>query len=699
MKMESLSFNTPVFPRIVIFAIAASFLISCDTGNVLDSYDYEPGNGTDESDLNEDREPLSDENYYIEKDIFSDDQTEESWPDNNFDNDTVNDEIQDEDSYVRPMDTAGWILLSSDRTNISTVISKAAAFGINEIHLSHDIIMDIDEIKDDEKAALIRDISIEAHNAGLKVWVWSHELANNSYAVCYDPGDLQWEQRRKIYRDALKKIPEIDGVVLMFGSSSPDPWYSQCLCPLNFSFCSDVDNKPVHIVKLLIDMVHRAVVEESGRSLIVRTFIHFPVEQGYVQQALAEGSHFDHTVMPKDVPQDWQPYHPHDSGFTASLTRNTVAEFDLAGEYWGQSKIPFALPDYLQYRLRYQHAMGSNGAFGRIERGSNSAFGTPNEVNIYAFSKLIKNVEYPVDKIWSEWVEQFYHLDPDSQSSKSIILALRRTFDIGRKMYYPKGFWMAKSSEIPDNADLGLTSNFEVKKISQWDSDYTQIYKELKNPSSQTIADIAQEKNEARYLADASLADLENAKNDLSVENYEDLKKRLSHLRDCIDVFDHVHQAIFRYQRAENENEAGFLKWNIDKLLDLAGFMEKTYGLDIYPCSPSAIRDFADSVKDRAASSGVPFEPMLLSDIHAEEVTATGAVIFWRSSLPSTGGVEYGVEIPDFGNSAAAQSAGTEHSTVLTGLLPGTRYMYRVRSVSNGTVSLSGDFSFTTTKY
>lgn len=606
--------------------------------------------------------------------------------------------LPDEDAWVRPMDTVGWIILNGDRANASRIIEKAAAFGVTEIHLSHDIIMDIDEIQDDAKATLISDIAQEAHAAGLKVWVWAHELANNSYAVCYNPDDVQWEQRRKVYRDALQKVPEIDGVVLMFGSSSPDPWYAQCVCLLDFSYCGDVENKQVHIVKLLIDMVRTAVVEESGRELIVRTFIHFPAEQGYVLQALAEEPHTDYTVMPKDVPQDWQPYHPHDPGFGGALMRDTVAEFDLAGEYWGQSKIPFALPDYLQYRLRHQHALGGNGAFGRVERGGNSAFGTPNEVNLYAFSKLLKNVDYPVDLIWEEWVQSFYGLEPGSAASAHIIAALRRTFDIGRKMYYPKGFWMAKSSDIPENADLGLSSNFEVKKINLWDPDYTPLYQELKDPTAQTIADIAQEKHEARYLAEASLADLEEAKEALPTDRYDDLLRRLSHLRDCVDVFDHVHQAIFRYQRAEEGSEAHFLRWNLDELLSLADHMEATYGAGVSPCSPDKIREFVDSVKDKAESPAAPFTPMLLTDIRAEEVTATGATIRWRSSQPAQGGVEYGVEIPDYGFSAGLGTPAIEHEATLTGLTPDTLFRFRVRATATDATALSGDLSFRTAK-
>lgn len=55
--------------------------------------------------------------------------------------------------------------------------------------------------------------------------VWSHEFNNVGLTVCFDPADPLWEERRQAYRAALTTVPTIDGVVLMFGSSSLEPWF------------------------------------------------------------------------------------------------------------------------------------------------------------------------------------------------------------------------------------------------------------------------------------------------------------------------------------------------------------------------------------------------------------------------------------------------------------------------------------------
>ena len=61
--------------------------------------------------------------------------------------------------------------------------------------------------------------------------VWSHEFNNVGLTVCFDPADPVWNERRQAYRSALQAIPTIDGVVLMFGSATLEPWYGWAPTP------------------------------------------------------------------------------------------------------------------------------------------------------------------------------------------------------------------------------------------------------------------------------------------------------------------------------------------------------------------------------------------------------------------------------------------------------------------------------------
>ncbi len=137
----------------------------------------------------------------------------------------------------------GWILLDSDLEHVAEVVKMAKDFGVNHVQLSHDLIMDIDEVIFDDEESLqkrerLADAASLAKAEGLEVFAWAHEFTGNRLTVCFDPEDPFWDERRDAYRLFFEQQPDIDGIVLMYGSASPDIWYSICTC----DWCEE--NKP-----------------------------------------------------------------------------------------------------------------------------------------------------------------------------------------------------------------------------------------------------------------------------------------------------------------------------------------------------------------------------------------------------------------------------------------------------------------------
>ena len=99
------------------------------------------------------------------------------------------------------------------------------------------------------------------------------------------------------------------------------------------------------------------------------------------------------TVISKPEPQDFQPFYPHSPAVGAFGRTPQILEMDLNGEYWGQSLIPVSQVGYLRYRFRYGVNKGIVGAVGRIDTNANAALGTPNEINLFAFSRLLSKPE------------------------------------------------------------------------------------------------------------------------------------------------------------------------------------------------------------------------------------------------------------------------------------------------------------------
>ncbi|HDH96171.1 MAG TPA: hypothetical protein ENF73_00400, partial [Proteobacteria bacterium] len=487
------------------------------------------------------------------------------------------------DLYSEP-DTFGWILLARDMDKVIEYIDAAEDFGINAVQLSHDIIMDIDEIiEDPDTAAFINEATEAAHANGIEVYIWTHELNTDLPIVCFDPADPFWEERRNVYRQALSMVPQVDGVVVSFGSASPEPWWAMCLCdyclnlpPTGNPILDLLHSHPVERIHLLFDVLHRVVVSEFKKKLLIRTFIHLPAELDWMIEALHTSPISELAVMSKCVPQDWEPFYPHNPVICDNGGFDQVVEFDLGAEYWGESAFPFAMLDYLKYRLEHGLRCGIRGAFARIERGSHAAFGTPNEMNIYAFSELLHDITRPTDEILKEWISQRYGVEPESDEGAALARALELTFDAVRKMYYVKGFWLEKGSDVPTDLS-GIDEMLFIRSLANWDPDYRAWDAELKSPTKKTISDIAQEKHEATTLAREALDLLEVAGSAMADEDYQDLRRRLEHLYDCTLIWNHIYQAAFRwklYRNTGDEQEALHLEWNLDELQALADYME-----------------------------------------------------------------------------------------------------------------------------
>jgi hypothetical protein len=366
--------------------------------------------------------------------------------------------------------TGSWVLLELDDAIANLTFSKAGLFGINEVQLSHGIIMDIDDINENEaRREAVRRYSRQAHELGLTSVVWSHEFNNIPVTgICFDPNDPMWESRRNAYRQALTEVPEIDGVVLMFGSSEIEPWYAPCSLTCDYCHMNGTISPPLSIlavpppeerVRMITEMVHDVVVVEFGKKLIIRTFIHTVPQQEWVRIALSNLPDLTFTAMSKDVPQDFQPYYPDDWLIASLAPHDHISEIDAAGEYWGRSIIPLVqCGGYLERRFRYALSKGSlfTGYTARVSRGADAVWSKPNEANLFYLAKATDAIRagnrssYASEAALLEFVNWRYSVPASFLNDVAAIL--HATDDIGRKMYYFLGFWaLEKGSGLPSS--------------------------------------------------------------------------------------------------------------------------------------------------------------------------------------------------------------------------------------------------------
>ncbi|MBZ0270813.1 hypothetical protein K8I61_02165 [bacterium] len=676
----------------VLALVAAA---GCSCGDDDDDDDASPDDDTAIDDDDTDDDDADD-------DIDDDDDADD---DDTFDDDDADDDTGDDDTTPLGDPTYGFILLDDNREHISEALSAAVEYGMDNVQLSHDIIMDIDEINESPaKAVEIKDIADEAHALGLSVWVWAHEFAREFYVLCLDPDDKLWERRRKAYRDALSAVPEIDGVILMFGSSDVEPWYAVCFC----QWCVDqpdtgnplldlINSDPPARLKQIYDEVGGVVMDEFGKELRVRTFMHQRAEIEWLRESLSTYGDHRLAVMSKDVPQDWQPYYPDNLLIGNVGHRHQIIEMDLGNEYWGASRILNGQVDYIRWRWQYDVAIGALGAAARIERGGNHALGDANEVNLFAYAAYMDDAAATPDDVYRAWFDERYGIAASDPASGTLKAIFRNSHFAMRKMYYSLGMWtLEKGSDVTDSARF--PAMLLGRNTTLYDAVWRPVFDALIVPTVQTLVDLWQESTEAIELAEDNLAALESIEDAFAdSDDYDELHDKLELHRDIAYVWRLLDDTVFRFLHKQygHPEDDDILEWNADTLLDLADSIEARWGAGISPGNPNRIRNFVVDLRQGFPEQvdSEAWEPTTLYDIEATDHGDGTYTISWMSTSGASSFVEWGERLPIYTHT----TPGTDELQTLHEVLinPGDRERRPFRVAGHdgdGQLVRSGDF-------
>ena len=605
----------------------------------------------------------------------------------------------------------GFILLDPDDAAVEASIEAAARFGVGQIQLSHDLIMDLDEIVGDGSevearvARLNRAISL-AHGRAMKVFVWHHEFPAGVIPVCYGPeGDI-WRQREAVWRTALGRIPDVDGVVLMFGSAGTPPWFTICDCEWCWDrWGQEFDSPPqAERLRLVTERMGRVVVREMGKELIARVFVHEPEENAWHREGFGAVRCLPMVSMHKDSVNDWQPYNPFDPTMPVSDRVPGLMETDAAGEYFGQSVLPFAAPGYFRWRLAQAAERGGIGWAARIERGTRHALGTPNEVNLWALKMFSEDPATSLEAVWDQAFRSLYGIPPGSEASRVLQGILETTLPIRLKSHYALGIWaLEKGSDIPSRPEFG--EFFNRGDMRKWDPDWTGVWESLDRPDRRTVIRLWQEGTEAVVLAREALqafldrrGDLEGA--GMGAGDLRDLERRLRHQAHgavawrAVDLFLWSARALGR--GVADPDLPAFEAFAVQELRQVADGMEADGLGDVVLVSPDRVRRFAD-----AAAQGVPggVEPRAppgpwISPLRVVEARPTGATLAFTVQAAGDATIQWGTEMPDFEGPELALGlleAGSDHRVDLEGLPPGSRVVARLRLVTAEGEFLGGE--------
>ncbi|GLZ33992.1 hypothetical protein Lesp02_61800 [Lentzea sp. NBRC 105346] len=337
----------------------------------------------------------------------------------------------------------GWTILSDSDAGADQVISAAGRYRVNHLQLSHEVVMDLADVREPKKQAQVNRLTDLAHASGVKeVAAWDHALYSlNYYPAEYRTGpngtiDLDnpafWEWFRADYRQMLNLVPEIDSIVLTFIETGArvENQYSTKL--------KTASEKLAYLVDQIA-----SVLDERGILLYLRTFGYYPAEMQRTIDAINLVKSQKVRVMAKAQPHDFFLTHPIDST-VKDIKRPVLIEYDTTGEYNGQGKIANALVAEHADRLRYYRKLPNViGYVGRTDRYDESRIvGTPTEINLYALKRASEGASNK--QIYLEFAARKYGL----LAAPFVARALERSPEIITSTLYTLGSNSANHSRL-----------------------------------------------------------------------------------------------------------------------------------------------------------------------------------------------------------------------------------------------------------
>jgi len=529
----------------------------------------------------------------------------------------------------------GWQFHDDNVTYLSEMIDLALKYNVNHVELSHNMVSRTEDIlKSFKKQREINELIKKAHNNEIELFIWTHEISGlpeefivNGKTDLDNP--LLWEWLKKKYENLFEVIPDVDGIILTF-SETDIPVYEDEKVITKMS-------KAERVAKILNTV--NEVVRAHNKILWARTW-------GEKVDLVAEGIRLtpeDIWVENKNVISDFDTYWPHHPLTGAYGTRPQIVEFDLNGQYLGRSWIPSAKPDYLKYRLQYAINKGVRGFVGRVgtlgygwestygvlEIPNTHAINTPNEINLYAFSKIIQNPDIDTKDIWQEWVSTKYGND----ATPYIVSAYNRTFEIARQLYKEAGVHQGNEDTgricISTHSDIPWWGVFDV---SRPEGDYwKRIYKDPVFKHVVNGGNLDEELNRRfdpiQSLCHQSINDIELAKPYLTQGQYYYLKEYLERELMAVQLFKEIKKILIRYGMVEIHNsieDKELLDDDLQDLLVMADSIENKFGSEITLFKPDNIRIFVNGFTS-------PTDEEFLEQKSEEEITSKSNL--WQKFL------------------------------------------------------------------
>ena len=420
------------------------------------------------------------------------------------------------------------------------------------------------------------------HNAGIKTYMWHHELelpTGFSQAfpeVLNSDGDIEVSHplvsdflENKI-RDFFEAYPFMDGIILTLHETKVP------LLKLKNQKLSKVERVKL-VTKVLFD-----TCASLGKELICRPFA--SIEEDYVMMMKAyEEISTDMVIMDKWTQFDWSLTLPDNKFFTKIKNNPILVETDIFGEYFGKGRFPLMLKEHIEHKIEYCSTFSPNGFCSRIDRAGRHPFGDVNEVNLNIMNACTKGEN--VDDAINAFFEKKYPGYGDKVRE-----IMENTEEILRRVIYLKGYYFSELSLFPQLNHSKNHFYFEMMR-----EDYALCSGEWFIPKDWQRGDIAgviAEKDSAVEMADQAYAKLLELDGKLDKTEYAKLHVKFLNLKLCAKIWRVLVDVFYNYAKffelKDAKYEQDFYK-AIDTLNQLNEQGKELLGKDFYCIQGDAI--------------------------------------------------------------------------------------------------------------
>ncbi|WP_455505517.1 hypothetical protein [Coprobacter sp.] len=348
-------------------------------------------------------------------------------------------------------DVRGWIILSDNMDAAVRTIKAASKYNINQLQLSHEIIHDLREIKNEKVCRQVNELVNMAHSEGIsEVLLWDHSLYDiGYYPKCFRTGpggtinmdDPEfWMWLKEDYRRMLDLVPEADGLVLTFietGAYAEKQFSERMKLP---------EEKLAAVVNAISDVL----IGERKKKLYIRTFAYSETEYKSTIGCIKHLKYDEVILMMKETPHDFFLTHP-DNVYISKMDRPTIVEFDSGNEYSGQGVVANTWPEYVMRRWgNYMHCPNVTGYVARTDRyGDTNIVETANAIQLYALKRKTENPEISAEQVYDEFIE----LEYGKAALLPVKKAFQKAFDIITSIFYTLG------TNLTDHSSLNYENN------------------------------------------------------------------------------------------------------------------------------------------------------------------------------------------------------------------------------------------------